>query len=73
MKCKKVYPTIVFVIALIVGYLVLQQSFDASRVLTGVSRLLEVFMPILAIGALIKYIACGAKGCCCNKDSNCNK
>lgn len=72
MKCKKIYPTIVFVIAVIVGYLVLQQSFDASRVLTGLSRLLEVFMPILAIGALVKYIACGSK-CCCNKDSNCGK
>lgn len=74
MKCNKVYATIVFVVALVVGFLVIQQSFDASRVLTGVSRLLEVFMPILAIGALIKYIACGAKGCCCKKsDSNCSK
>ncbi len=75
MKCNKVYAAIVFVVALIVGFLVIQQSFDASRVLSGISRLLEVFMPILAIGALIKYIACGAKGCNCGtkNDSSCSK
>lgn len=73
MKCNKVYATIVFVIAILVGFLVLQQSFDASRTLTAVSRLLEVFMPILAIGALVKYIACGSKGCCCKKDGGCCK
>lgn len=74
MKCNKIYAAIVFVLALIIGYLVVQHQFDASGVLAGVSRLLEVFMPVLAIGALIKYIACGGKcSCCKNTDSTCNK
>lgn len=74
MKCNKVYAAIVFVVALVVGLLVVQHAFDASAVLAGVSRLLEVFMPILAIGALIKYIACGGKCSCCKKtDSSCSK
>jgi len=77
-KCNKIYATIVFIIAIILCYLVSQRSFDASAVVIPISRLIEVLIPILGIGALIKFIACGKKSaccCCCDKtdDSSCQK
>ena len=69
-KCNKVYATIIFIIAIVLCYLVTQRSFDASAVVIPVSRFIEVLIPILGIGALIKYIACGKKGCCCCCDKD---
>ncbi len=71
-KCPKLYATIVFLVAIVLCYLVSQHSFDASFIVMPLSRFLEVLIPILGIGALVKYIACG--GCRCNKDdSSCSK
>ena len=62
-KCGKVYAIVVFVIAIVLCYLVMQRSFDASAIIMPISRFIEVLLPVLGIGALIKYIAC-------NKSSN---
>ncbi|MCD6046567.1 MAG: hypothetical protein K0S08_214 [Gammaproteobacteria bacterium] len=72
-KCNKVYATVVFVVAVVVCYLVTQRSFDASAIIIPLSRFIEVLIPILGIGALVKFIACGHQsGCCCCKDQNDN-
>ena len=72
-KCNKAYPAVVFLVAVVLCYLVSQHSFDASAIVIPLSRFIEVLIPILGIGALIKYIACGKSSCncaCCNKDNN---
>ena len=72
-KCTKVYSTIVFVIAIVLCYLVTQRSFDASAIVIPISRFIEVLIPILGIGALIKFIACGGSSCrckCCAEGDN---
>lgn len=72
-KCGKVYATVVFIIAIVLCYLVMQRSFDASMIIMPISRFIEVLLPVLGIGALIKYIACNKKACCCgNNDTSCN-
>lgn len=72
-KCNKVYSTVVFVIAIVVCYLVAQRSFDASAIIIPLSRFIEVLIPILGIGALIKFIACGHQSCCSKDDTSCGK
>ena len=69
-KCNKVYATIVFVVAVFLCYLVSQHSFDASMIVIPLSRCIEVLIPILGVGALIKYIACGHNK---KDDSSCDK
>lgn len=71
-KCNKVYATIVFIVAIILCYLVSQHSFDASMIVIPLSRFIEVLIPILGVGALIKYIASGSSSNS-NNDSSCNK
>lgn len=71
-KGNKVYATIVFLIAIALCILVSQHSFDASMIVIPLSRFIEVLIPILGVGALIKYIACGGHGSS-NDDSSCNK
>ena len=71
-NCNKVYATIVFIVAIVLCYLVSQHSFDASAIVMPLSRFLEVLIPILGIGALVKYIACGG-GHCHKDDSSCGK
>lgn len=73
-KCKKIYATVVFVVAVVLAYLVMQQSFDASRIIIPISKFIEVLIPVLGVGALVKYIACGTKCPCCeSKDGSCGK
>ncbi len=67
-KCSKVYAIVVFIIAIVLCYLVTQRSFDASAVIMPISRFIEVLLPVLGIGALVKYIGCHKSGCCCKTE-----
>lgn len=43
---------------------------NAINIAMFVSRFFQVMLPILAVGALIKYILVGGK-CCCDDSCNC--
>lgn len=67
MKCKKMGMGLILVIALLMGVLVVTLPPEKLEYLVLVSRFFEAMMPVLAVGALIKYL------CSCSTASNCVK
>jgi hypothetical protein len=68
-KCGKMWATIVIVIAVLFGLLVLVLPQDRLSDIVYVPRFFDIVLPILAFGALIKYLCCcGKSGCdeCCS-------
>jgi len=64
-KCCKILIGTIITIALL---LALAVSFGQQQAMTYVifaSRFFDVMLPILAVGALLKYLLCH-KGCSCN-------
>jgi hypothetical protein len=56
------FVTVVFAIVIAILAIVLPQS--AMRPIFVITTFFDVMIPILAVGALVKYIACcGAKKC----------
>lgn len=71
-KCKmynKVWAIVIIVIALIIAILASVWPQERLSDIIYVTRFFDVMLPILAAGALIKYIVCGSK-CSCN---SCNR
>lgn len=59
-------------ISLILAILVSFFHDNALNIAMFISRFFQVMLPILAVGALIKYIIVGGK-CCCDENCSCNK
>jgi hypothetical protein len=70
MCCKttcKVLPAIFIIIALVLAVLVTFMAQRAMPIAVNVSRFFEVMIPVLAVGALIKYIVgCHHEDTCCH-------
>lgn len=68
-KCKKTWAVVVLVIALVFAVLACFWPQDRLAEFMYVTRFFDVTLPILAIGALIKYLfKCGSCcACCCVK------
>lgn len=70
--CRKLFAVLVILIALAMAVLVSVLPQDRLANLFYASRFIEVMIPILGAGALIKYLcSCSACKCgvCKNKDS----
>lgn len=69
--CKKIMAILFIIIALVLAVLVSSPNKEAHLNLAiAISRFFDVMIPILAVGALIKYlIGCG--GCSCKQDDKC--
>ena len=70
--CTKILAVVVTIIALVVAILVTFWHANALALIIGVSRFFDVMLPILAVGALLKYVFSGChchhKDKCCKKD-----
>ena len=58
MMRSKVFPVIILILALVMGVLVSVLPQENLANLFYVSRFIEVMIPILGVGALIKYLFC---------------
>lgn len=61
LKACKSIGLVIIVLAVLQGILVSVLPPDYLGYMAGISRFFEVMIPILAVGALLKYI------CCCKK------
>lgn len=71
--CNKIYGTVVLLIALVLAVIVLNVSIDNIDSVMKVMKFFDVMIPVLAVGALVKYIFCGGKKCCKGKCGTENK
>ena len=66
--CHRVTATVVIVIALVLAVTISighQHAAHLQRFVMGVIRFFDIMIPILAVGALAKYLMGG--NCCCHK------
>lgn len=67
----RLFATVIVLLAVLMGILVLVMPPEKIMYLVNVSRFFEVMIPILGVGALLKYI------CCCHShhgdDKGCGK
>lgn len=70
-KCHKMWAIIVLIVALLIAILASVWPQDRLSDIIYVTRFFDVTLPILAFGALVKYLfKCGGCGCDC---TSCNK
>ena len=70
--CCKILTSVFIVVALasaIAASIGIQQGLTSA---VFVSRFFEVMIPVLAVGALVKYLLCGGS-CKCGDDCSCQK
>jgi hypothetical protein len=56
--CHKIIAIIAIVLAVVIAALAVSLSPDKMSFVILISRFFEVMIPILAVGALIKYLCC---------------
>lgn len=56
--CNKVFAIIVIIVAIIMAILISVWPQDRLADIFYVSRFFDVMLPILAVGALLKYLFC---------------
>ena len=66
----KVFTMIILGIALLMAVLVTVLKPEHFDYLILISRFFDVMLPILAVGALVKYLTCGSKGHCHTSDND---
>lgn len=72
--CRKAFAVIVILVALLMGILVSVLPQDRLADLFYVSRFIEVMIPILGVGALIKYLfSCHSYCAACKTKIDINK
>lgn len=59
--CNKIYGSIVLLLSIVLAIVVLNVSIDNIDGVMKVMKFFDVMIPVLAVGALIKYIFCGGK------------
>jgi hypothetical protein len=73
-KCKKMVAAIVIVVALALAVVVSIWHQQGLTYIIFVSRFFDVMIPVLGVGALIKYLISGHGNCDCNHDhDSCKK
>lgn len=74
-KANCIWALVIIIIALLIAILASVWPQERLSDIIVMTRFFDVMLPILAAGALIKYLAkCGSCGCgCCNSKSSCDK
>jgi hypothetical protein len=73
--CRKIYAGVVIVVAIALAVLAMNMSIDNVDNVMRVMKFFDAMIPVLAVGALIKYICCGGSkscGCCGSACSKCS-
>lgn len=65
--CKKFFTYFFAGLALLVAILATVLPQDKIVYLINITRFFEVMIPILAVGALLKYVCCGVDDASCDK------
>ncbi len=71
--CHRVTATIVIVIALVLAVTISighQHGAHLQRFVMSIIRFFDIMIPVLAVGALIKYLM--GDSCCQNKQNSCD-
>lgn len=63
MKCKRVLNFTIFTVAIILAVLVSVWPHERMTEILYATRFFEVMLPVLAVGALIKYLCYGNGEC----------
>ena len=77
--CRRIFSAVVIIIAVIMAVAASLARPDYVDSIVVVSRFFDIMLPILAVGALIKYLCCprGKKACRCScehcKQCGCKK
>jgi hypothetical protein len=68
--CRKFFPAVVIVIAVLMAIAASLAKPESVDTIVMVSRFFDIMLPILAVGALIKYLSCSSlhKACHCACD-----
>jgi hypothetical protein len=68
--CRRFFPAVVIIVAVIIAIIASIAKPDYVDYIVVISRFFDIMLPILAVGALIKYLCCprGGKGCHCGCD-----
>lgn len=72
MKCRKIFLSVVLGLAVLMGILVLALPQEHLDILILVSRFFEAMIPILALGALIKYLFSCPSSCSSSGATKCS-
>lgn len=67
--CHRITATVVIVVALALAVTVSVWHQQGLAYIIFVSRFFDVMLPVLAVGALLKYLICGGCGSC-HQDQN---
>ncbi len=60
MKCKPILNFTIFTVAIVLGILVTVWPHERMTEILYATRFFEVMLPVLAVGALIKYLCSGS-------------
>jgi hypothetical protein len=72
--CHKILATVIILIALGLAFLISVWHDQGMSYIIFISRFFDVMLPVLAVGALIKYLLWhGSHSCCCNTSEGCCK
>jgi hypothetical protein len=68
--CRRFFPAAIIIFAVIMAIAASAAKADYVDYIVMVSRFFDIMLPILAVGALIKYLCChrmgkGSKACNC--------
>lgn len=63
--CGKIFVTVVLLIAVVLGVLVNVLTPEQLEIIVPISRFFDAILPILAVGALVKYLFKGNFHCPC--------
>ena len=64
MKCKRVLNVIIFTVAIVLAVMVTVWPHERMTEILYATRFFEVMLPVLAVGALIKYLCLGSSAEC---------
>ena len=74
--CGKIFTIVFVAIAVLMALLAIFLPPEHIEYLIVVSKFFDVMLPVLAVGALLKYLCkcpgCAAKSDCCKKDDQSN-
>ncbi|WP_218813377.1 hypothetical protein [Rickettsiella endosymbiont of Dermanyssus gallinae] len=64
--CRRFFPAIIIIIAIIMAFAASVAKPDSVDYIVMTSRFFDIMLPVLAVGALIKYLCCHrGKSCKC--------
>ena len=68
--CRRFFPAVVIIIAVIMALAASVAKADYVDYIVMISRFFDIMLPVLAVGALIKYLCCSGrdKRCHCSCD-----